>query len=176
MNNYKQWQNDFFNSLNKNFRKLILYRKCIYAVNRYHDHQNQLIKFPELIQDTRQSSFKKILSDSRIVIIDNRQTTYIECLVLNHPVILFWNQDDWEVRAEVEPYFNNLIDAGILFKSPIEAAKKLESVYEDPEKWWQSEQVQSARNNFVTRFANTSKSWENEWIDVGEKVKQNLFD
>ena len=65
--------------------------------------------------------------------------------------------------------------SGILYISPIEVAKKLESVYKDPEKWWQSEQVQSARNNFVTRFANTSILWKHEWIDVGEKVKENIF-
>jgi len=62
--------------------------------------------------------------------------------------------------------------SGILYISPIEVAKKLESVYKDPEKWWQSKKVQSARNNFVERFTNTSKYWKHEWIDVYKKVKK----
>jgi len=178
MNNYIEWQFEFFNALDQSIRKLIIYRigkrPTYYNDNR---HKKLIDNFSDIKLDNENFSFNHMLKKSKLAVIDSRQTTYIEALLINHPVILFWNQEDWEVRAEVEPYFNNLIDAGILYKSPSEAAKKLESVYKDPKKWWKSAKVQSARNNFVARFANTSKSWENEWINnLGKKVKENLFD
>ena len=37
------------------------------------------------------------------------------------------------------------------------------NVYDQIEDWWWSNSIQMARNIFVNRFANRSKSWRNEW-------------
>ncbi len=175
--NYVEAQFEFFNELSEPLRKLLIYRKGLRPTWYKKDDDKKIIEnFPEIKLDNHNTSFIDMLKKSRIAIIDNRQTTYIEAFIINHPVILFWNQDDWEIRSEAKPYFKDLVKAGILHYSPFEAAKKLESVYKDPQAWWQSKSVQAARNSFVNGLANSSNLWKDDWINIGKNVRQNLFD
>ena len=141
-------------------RRLIINRNSIDKdLTKYSKSISTLINtFDDFKLDDNKLSFTDMLCKSRIAIIDNRQTTYIEALVVNHPVILFWNKDDWEVRSEAEPYFEALHSAGILYYSPVSAAAKLKEIYHQPKQWWYSDEVQHARDIFVNQFAKTSSN------------------
>jgi hypothetical protein len=52
---------------------------------------------------------------------------------------------------------------GILHISGLSAAEKAHAVESDIDSWWLSEEVQIARRNFVTQFANFSTDWKRIW-------------
>ena len=59
---------------------------------------------------------------------------------------------------------------GIFHKTPESAAKKVNEVFGNPQKWWELTEVQDARENFCQRFARTSKNWADEWKEELQKL------
>ena len=70
------------------------------------------------------------------------------------------------MRKSAKPYFDDLRRAGIYHPTPESAAAKVNEVYKDPLSWWNSREVQDARERFVYRFARTSATWISEWKEV----------
>lgn len=115
-------------------------------------------KFPNVEWDDGRP-YRDRLKSSRVVVLDNPITTFLEALIANVPTILFWDRELWEVRTAAEPYCENLRQAGILWDNPEEAASKLESIYDDPWAWWGKKEVQETRERFVKQYALSSKNW-----------------
>lgn len=111
------------------------------------------------------------LSESRLFIGTYNATTYLETFVANHPSILFWNPNHWELRPSAEPYFDELRRVGILHDTPVSAAKKVNEIYEDPMSWWQQTDIQEAKNEFCYQFANTSSNWLSRWRSELKKLE-----
>ena len=55
-------------------------------------------------------------------------------------------------------YYQLLIDAGILYTTPQSLAKKIERVSGDVDEWWASKDIQIARKEFCSQYANTSSN------------------
>lgn len=83
--------------------------------------------------------------------------SWVQSLVGNHPTIIFFNPDLFEIRPEAEEYFNDLKRVEILFDDPRSAAQKVEKIYDNVGEWWLSNRVQTARKKFVNQYANTKK-------------------
>ena len=65
---------------------------------------------------------------------------------------MFWNPEHWEIRETAQPFYSNLKKANILFDSPESAAKHLNTIWDDIEGWWESENVITARKSFTRNF------------------------
>lgn len=111
------------------------------------------------------------IRDAKVVVIDHASTTFLEALSLNVPTILFWDPKLWEMRDEASPYFNKLIEAGILHSGPLEAGRRLKEISSNPELWWQSEKVQSTRREFLNKFALSDR----DWLEVWSKILKGLL-
>jgi putative transferase (TIGR04331 family) len=122
--------------------------------------------------DKSKDSFLKSLKKSRLCICTHNATVFLECLSMNFPTIIFWEPSHHEIRSDAVPYFDLLLEAGILFYTPEEAAKKVNTVVHNVDEWWFSDQVQSARKKFCERYAATSSDWEREWGEFLLGVKK----
>ena len=60
------------------------------------------------------------------------------------------------VRESALPYYELLIDAGIIHLTAESAALKVNEVWDDVDAWWSSCQVQSAKNIFCGQYAKLS--------------------
>jgi len=107
--------------------------------------------------------FLKSLERCRIHVSDHLASTFLEGLVANKPTILFWDPKVFPVKAEVQPFFDELKDAGILYDSPEEAASAVCSAYPDVESWWNDFSRQSVRKRFCNLFAKTSPDAVSQW-------------
>jgi putative transferase (TIGR04331 family) len=164
-NDYWNWQRSFTAVLSSNLRKSIIFRSpnidlgnCVYQRIREIS--------PESSWDDGAQSFAQCILKCRLVVIDNRQTTFLEALAANVPTILFWDPNRWECRDEAQPYFERLKDVGILWERPEEAANKVTEVYSDIDTWWLSSDVQDARTQFVRKFAFNCRDWVKMWGDI----------
>lgn len=162
-NDYLCMREEFARSLPAEYRSFLLFR--LYPYDFGHFESDRLKEeFPNLRFDNHRLSFAKQLLKTRIAIIDHPMSSYLEALSYNFPCLLFWNPDYWEVREEAVPFFDRLRKAGILFDTAESAAAKLAEVYDEPLHWWLSKEVQSARIEFVKRYALGSKNWIKTWI------------
>ena len=111
---------------------------------------------PNIRIDHGDSSFYKMLSDSRIFIGTYNATTYLEALSLNIPTIVFWDQNYWEIKDQVKPIFLHLKKVKILHETPEKAAQHLVEIWGDIDQWWSRKEVQIARKKFCDTFSYTN--------------------
>ena len=117
----------------------------------------------KLFFDTKTNYYKQI-SSSRLNVFDHMHTGYLESLSLNKPTIIFIAKGVYSFREEVKPCINELIDAKILFIGAEECADFINKNYEKIEMWWNTKEVQNAKNLFLHKYFRTSSNWVEEWI------------
>jgi len=76
---------------------------------------------------------------------------------MNIPTIAFWQSGLDHLRDSAVPYYQRLVDAGIVHLSPASAADKVNQIWDDVDEWWSSAVVQEARIFFCDRYARNSK-------------------
>lgn len=145
----------FFKTLRGETLKDLVYRgypnTCIPLLS----YDKEYILSPYLNQikslsDTSEPSKVQMLK-SELVVIDYISTSYIEALVMNIPTVFFWNKNAYYLNESYLDFFDTLVEAGICQTDPVQAAHFVESIKDEPEKWWFSEKVQGARSEFLNR-------------------------
>jgi putative transferase (TIGR04331 family) len=96
------------------------------------------------------------IAQSRLVVHSYDSTGILETLALNVPTLAFWRNGLQHVRDSAAPYYQPLLDAGIVFESAADAATKVTEVWSNVGAWWASAEVQRARQIFCDRFARHS--------------------
>ena len=111
-------------------------------------------------------NFKETLKTTRVYVSNCANTTYMEALVYNVPTILFLNRNIYKFNNEAQKYFDLLEKVGILYYSPIPAAEHLNKVYNNIEQWWERNDVQNAKNKFISKYAYYNSDWVKEWNNI----------
>lgn len=110
-------------------------------------------RFPKLHLDDGQAPIAPLIKQSRLYVSTYNATTFLESLAMNIPTIMFWNQDHWELRDNAIPYFDRLKKVGIFHETPESAAHQMMWVWDDVAAWWNSENVQTVRQEFCYRYS-----------------------
>lgn len=120
--------------------------------------------FPDLALDDHTQTFSRRLRGARLVVLDYPDTTLLEVMAANVPLVLFFNTRVWEQRQEAVGYFDSLRRAGIMHDTPGEAARRVRQVYDRVDEWWFSHEVQITCAEFTRHFARASRKWPREWM------------
>lgn len=112
--------------------------------------------------NSRPTSFKRF-AQSRLVVHNYFDTSFLETFALNIPTICFFDPDTYEFRAEAKPFIEALERVGILHHTGKKAACFVRDKWVDIEAWWQQQDVQQARNAFCAKYANFSPDWAQQW-------------
>ena len=154
--NYFQEQKVFLNTLPKVLREKVLIR-----VNNVDYDWSLPSRFndlmPEVEVDFGHQNIRNLIKKSRLYISTYNATTYLESMAWNIPTIIFWNEEHWELKEDVKPYFELLKSAGIFHNSPQSAARQMVDIWDNVDDWWLSESVQKARLVFCKQFSNMPK-------------------
>jgi putative transferase (TIGR04331 family) len=118
--------------------------------------------------DTSQLTSKEQISKSKLVLIDYISTSFIESLLMEVPTIFFLDKESYYLKEEYSSFFDDLIDANICQTNPIEAANFVNEIFHDPNGWWNSITVQTAKENFISKNLNTN----NNLIDYLKKINK----
>jgi len=118
---------------------------------------------PSAQTDTPGSSFVEGLRSTRLAVIDNVETCFLEALAADVPVIAFQAERFHLVRPSAKEDFKLLLDAKMLFANPKDAAAHACKVYPNPEPWWQSDPVRKARETWIEKYAGGRKPWLPAW-------------
>ncbi|PPR48324.1 MAG: hypothetical protein CFH18_00076 [Alphaproteobacteria bacterium MarineAlpha5_Bin8] len=143
-----KYNTDLIGKLDNNIYNKLIYR---FHWNMGYNEQHKIRKlFPNLKFSLREdtSHFYELLFKSSLIIISTDYTTNKQCFLLNHPTLLLWDQNYFKIRPEAQKYYDQLFEAEILFFSAELCANKVNTIAKDPFSWWNSEQVQKAKNNY----------------------------
>jgi putative transferase (TIGR04331 family) len=166
---YIKNQEVFSQSVSSEVHDLLLLR--LYPRERGWEEDKRWAEFdPSLNVYRGKKSIFNQLNLSRLAVITYIGTAYVETFVANYPTIIFWNPDHNETSSSAQPYFDALQRVGILHETPESAAAKVNEIYEDPMAWWQSEEVQEAKDNYCSQLARAPKNWRTIWKKEFEKV------
>jgi putative transferase (TIGR04331 family) len=103
------------------------------------------------------SPAKLLMKQAGLVVVNYLSTAYLEALVLNIPVIVLWNSGSMLLNSEHQNVFDDLISVGVFHVDPGSAARFLNLHHADPQKWWRSERVQTARRHFLDKHLGEPK-------------------
>ena len=98
---------------------------------------------------------KNLYSGSRLVVFGYYSTGFLECLSLDHPTIAFWHDGFDNFSEDVISDFELLEAVGLIHFSPSSAAEHVNTHWNDIDSWWNSVQVQEAKQIFVRKYAKT---------------------
>jgi len=102
-------------------------------------------------------------SASSLVVLNYLGVTWLETLAMNVPTVCFIPPGIHSFRASAQPFADRLQQVGILHYSGLDAARFVNGFRGDPSSWWNSAEVQEAREAFVARYANFSDNWLEAW-------------
>ena len=113
---------------------------------------------PSLRIDAGGVAIRALIAQSRLVVHSYDSTGILETLSQNIPTLAFWQNGFDHLRESAKPYYQLLVDAGIVHLSPESVAQKVNEVWDDVEGWWRQSVVQEARGQFCERYARVSQS------------------
>lgn len=113
------------------------------------------------------------IANSSLVVLDLfRSTTFLECLVVSHPVAIFLAAVPAARDPEHAAMIQALREARVINVGPEEMRTFWHGVYPDLQRWWSSERVQFAIGAYRERFAST----QTEWVAPFTETVQSWFD
>lgn len=108
--------------------------------------------------NTGNTSIIKLISQSRLVVHSYDSTGILETLSQNIPTLAFWQNGFEHLRESAKPYYQLLVDAGIIHFTATSASQKVNEIWDDVDGWWAQSNVQDARKQFCNRYARVSKN------------------
>lgn len=172
-NDMQKYYNDksiFFQRLSKEARGNLLYRSYPHE---FGWNESEFIRnlYPGIsFVNFNNNKITKLMQKVNIVVIDHPHTSFLEALTINVPCVFYWDHEVYLMRPEAEEYFELLRQAGILYKEPQNAAKKVNEIFLNPSDWWLSKEVQDARLKFCEHFAYSRADWMKIWIEEFKKA------
>jgi putative transferase (TIGR04331 family) len=112
---------------------------------------------PALKINTGDGAISTLISQSRLVVHSYDSTGILETLSHNIPTLAFWKNEFDHLRDSAKPYYQLLVDAGIVHLTAESVAHKVNEVWNDVDAWWGQDDVQDARLKFCERYARTSQ-------------------
>lgn len=101
---------------------------------------------------------KALISKSRLVVHGYDSTGLPETLSLGIPTLAILQVGFDQLNEFSKPYYQLMIEAGIVHLTPESAAEKVNEVWDDVEGWWAQGAVQEARKRFCDRYARVSQN------------------
>jgi putative transferase (TIGR04331 family) len=105
----------------------------------------------------------KQLLECKLLVLDHPGTTLNVAMAANVPMIGFWDKKAWTMCRQASSYFAALENAGVLFQTGQDAARKVNEIWDDVGGWWNQGQIQKARRDWCYQYARTSKFWWWKW-------------
>ncbi|MDC0319034.1 hypothetical protein OAM02_00400 [Verrucomicrobia bacterium] len=107
----------------------------------------------------------KLYNKFRLIVMDMPYTSFGTLLALNKPSILILEKNNYFYNPKFSHVFELLYIAGILHYCPIKAADFVNRVFVKPNNWWNSDDAQNARIEYIKYFANNDINYSSIWAD-----------
>ncbi|WP_141397420.1 LIC12162 family protein [Polaromonas sp. AER18D-145] len=121
------------------------------------EEERWLEQDPELKIERGDLPMQALISCSRLIVHSYDSTGILETLSQDIPTLAFWQNGFDHLRESAKPYYQLLVDAGIVHLTPESIAAKVNEVWDSIPEWWTQANVQGARKRFCDQYAKSSK-------------------
>ncbi len=140
------------------FGKLIVRLHSSFKYNNPYENEIWHESNPAVKIDAGDGAISDLIANSRLVVHSYDSTGILETLSQNIPTLAFWRNGFDHLRDSAKPYYQLLVNAGIVHFTAESAAHKVNEVWEDVGGWWGQSKVQDARKQFCERYARRSQT------------------
>ena len=155
---YFRNQKDFVSKLPQILRNELTIRLHFSSTNLSRAEEQRWREYdPSLQINIGKTPIWELIPEQRLVVYSYDSTGILESLSLNTPMLAFWLNGLQHVTESAKPYYQALVDVGIIHFNPDSAARKVLEVWDDVESWWNQSDLQTARDNFCNQYARTSE-------------------
>lgn len=172
----------FYLTMSPELRGKLLYRYKPISSDQYLMHSEQAVRtdlqdsFPSIDLDDYSVGLIQRFLESRLVVIDHfPSTSFLEAITLGKPVVVFGGELS-NIRSSAQPFYEALVEVDVLHEMPEKAAQTINSIYEDVETWWKCSERQDAIDRFSRRFARTSPTAIEEWVQFVRRVQSDKYE
>lgn len=159
---YRAAKQQFLNQLNPEVMKTIQYREMQSRLKTELEDWDYLRKKGYNLPALKGHLISQAIY-SRAVIADHYGTVFIQCLSANIPIIIFFGEQDYNLREDIENYFKLFKKFGIFHESPESAAAFLNDNFHSISEWWSTPELQEIRQDFCRKYVYTSDNCLKEW-------------
>ena len=111
-------------------------------------------------------NIKQFYNQFRLIIFDRPDASAMgDLLASNRPCILFFEKTHCHYEPTHSHVFEKLNISGMLHYCPVQAAEFVNEIYDNVFKWWNSDEIQKTRTDYIKIFANNDKDYVNIWSD-----------
>ena len=103
------------------------------------------------------------LSSSRVIVCTYPETTFSEAMVTGVPTILIYPDHLYERHPIAVPLLDLLRSVKVVFHDPTSAAEHVNLIWRDPDRWWDSDQVRYAKDEFRRQALRFDGDWLTQW-------------
>lgn len=152
----------FFAALPEEMRRQFLVR--LHPLGFGWDEKERIrLSFPNLQFDDHSIALTQRLSQARLAVADNMNTSFLQAMGSGIPTVLVWDREMWSLNRVGAADFERLQDVGVFVDSPEAAAETVQKHAEDAFDWWTSEPVAGAVREFLRGHFRTDRNWLEPW-------------
>lgn len=160
--NYRYMKRQFIDALSTDTREELVYRPYLKAPETMRDIGYLELFFAKL-PILRGPMDGKML-ECKLLVLDYPGTSMNIGMAANVPMVSYWDPQAWPECRQAKPLNDALRKAGILHDDPESAARHINHIWDDVPGWWNSKDVQQARNDWCRQYARASRVWWWHWI------------
>ena len=150
---YRKAKETFFATLGEELTSQTLYRPYFPLPSSLADADWLLPRFPQL--KLCQGPLWPSIRSCRLLVLDHHGTTLLEAMAANIPLLVTFCPEHWPLTRKSQDMFQILERAGIYFADAHLCAQKARHIWPNIQNWWQSSDVQNARQMFCREYALT---------------------
>ena len=87
----------------------------------------------------------------------------MESLGMNIPTICFYDPNSYHFSKDFQPYAEEFKRLNIFISTVKETEEHYWKILDDPNKWWDKDEVQSVVKSFQHDFFRIDKNWRFQW-------------
>ena len=140
------------NIKNDIFRKMLVRLYSDEHVRCWSEEQFWEKGFPEIKIDDGTQPIFNLYKEAKITVLTTETTGFIELIYLNRPCIMFYEKDYFPIREDAQEIYQLLEKYKLIHRSPIEAAKFINLIWDDIYSWWNNPDLVKVKNIFLSRF------------------------
>jgi putative transferase (TIGR04331 family) len=114
--------------------------------------------------------FGKIFHNTKLIICTQPQTSYTECLLTGLPTILVFEKKLYDFVPLIMDLVNEMYECKMIFYDAEEASSHINLIWEDPNRWWQTKEVQKCVEKFFIEAVQYRKDGLMVWYNYFSKL------
>lgn len=159
----------FLESLRAETRDKVIFRPYTRVANDIEARDVVRERFPDMAM--LETDLNEALLKCRLVVVNTFSTTINFTMAANVPTVAYMPPAIMAPHKEADPYFEPLRRCGVLHETASDAAAHINAISDDVGGWWNSHEVQEARNIWVEQYARTDRFWWWQWMKALAKLK-----